>query len=70
MPKSNVEFWKKKFQDNIERDNVVREELFEKNIKCFVVWECGIRKINPSNSVDLLEEIYEFLNSDIMYKER
>ena len=37
-PKSRVEFWQKKFADNIRRDAVVRNELHDKNIKCLIVW--------------------------------
>ena len=45
MPKSRIEFWKNKFEVNQKRDLVVRNELFENNIKCLVVWECSIKKM-------------------------
>lgn len=32
-PKSRVEFWQKKFDDNVRRDRIVQKELLAKNIK-------------------------------------
>jgi G:T-mismatch repair DNA endonuclease (very short patch repair protein) len=32
MPKSGVEFWQTKFQENIKRDEVVRKKLQDKGI--------------------------------------
>lgn len=49
MPKSNVEFWKKKFQANQERDNNLIEELQEMNIREVIVWECTIKKLLRSD---------------------
>ncbi|MCM1308557.1 MAG: very short patch repair endonuclease [Butyrivibrio sp.] len=45
MPKSRVEFWQKKFEANINRDNVVRMELRGKGIKCLIVWECTVKRM-------------------------
>ncbi len=44
MPKSRVEFWRKKFDGNVKRDQRTYAELKEKNIKCLVVWECTLKK--------------------------
>ena len=51
MPKSRVEFWQKKFDANISRDNVVRIELQDKGIKCLIVWECTLKRMKR-NQVD------------------
>ncbi len=45
MPKLRVEFWQKKFEANVKRDNVVRMELRDKGIKCLIVWECAVKKM-------------------------
>ena len=37
-PKSHVEFWQNKFDDNVRRDAVVKDELQEQRIKCLIVW--------------------------------
>ena len=42
-PKSNTDFWNKKFRDNIKRDNHVNNELEEKGWKVIRLWECEIK---------------------------
>ena len=44
-PKSRVEFWQKKFDDNVRRDSAVKAELLEHGIKCLIVWELFCNKI-------------------------
>lgn len=44
-PKSRVEFWRKKFDDNVRRDSAVKAELLEHGIKLLTVWECAIRRM-------------------------
>jgi DNA mismatch endonuclease (patch repair protein) len=39
-PKSRIEFWEKKFADNIERFKSVKKELINKSWKVIVIWEC------------------------------
>lgn len=39
-PKSRVDFWQKKFLQNVERDRKVRHELIELGWRVLVVWEC------------------------------
>jgi DNA mismatch endonuclease, patch repair protein len=39
-PKSNVEFWVKKFDSNVTRDERVRRELETLGWKVAVIWEC------------------------------
>lgn len=41
-PKSRIEFWQKKFDDNVRRDAVVAEELQKQGIKQLIVWECVV----------------------------
>ena len=43
MPKSRVQFWKTKFQKNIERDKKVIEELRLQGWIPKVIWECQTR---------------------------
>ena len=44
-PKSNVEFWKKKFASNRSRDRRVIRELRSGGWDPLVVWECEIRDL-------------------------
>lgn len=43
MPKSNVEFWRQKFERNVARDARVRDELRQMGWNVVVVWECETR---------------------------
>lgn len=56
-PKSNTEFWQKKFQTNIDRDMTVRETLTSQNIRVIVVWECTAEKADKDNGV--IDNIYD-----------
>ena len=40
MPKSRTDFWRKKFKDNVTRDERIRRELADAGWKVLVVWEC------------------------------
>jgi DNA mismatch endonuclease, patch repair protein len=42
-PKSNLDFWSKKFARNVERDLEVRESLRGTGWKQLVIWECETR---------------------------
>ena len=42
-PKSRVEFWQKKFNANVKRDEIVRRELRDEKVKILVIWECTIK---------------------------
>ncbi|RWX52463.1 T/G mismatch-specific endonuclease [Candidatus Electrothrix marina] len=44
MPKSNKEFWRKKFDGNVTRDRRVQEELKQLQWRVMVLWECEIMK--------------------------
>ena len=70
-PKSRVEFWQKKFDDNVRRDAVVRAALQENNIKCLIVWECTIKQMmkSPQLRDQIITEICSFINSDRMNME-
>ena len=39
-PKTNTEYWNRKFRDNIERDRRNRKKLEEDGWKVLVIWEC------------------------------
>ena len=70
-PKSKVEYWNKKFEMNINRDRVVKEELKNGNVKCLVIWECSIKKMrkNPEFCSEILSVITEFFKSQNLYME-
>ncbi len=68
-PKSRIEFWNRKFNDNIKRDITVQEQLKASGIKCFVIWECTINKTEKSSDAEknLLFLFNQFINGDTMF---
>lgn len=71
MPKSRVDFWNKKFSDNIKRDAVVKSELDACDIKCLIVWECTIKKMQRDDEFrqNAVSQIIKFLSNDTRYFE-
>lgn len=53
-PASNVEFWLKKLSANFERDQRNVQKLVIAGWRVIVLWECGIRLIGKSASLDWL----------------
>lgn len=43
-PKTNSEFWKKKFELNVARDQRKLDALHQQGWKTLVLWECDIKK--------------------------
>ncbi|UBH08047.1 very short patch repair endonuclease [Macrococcus armenti] len=58
MPKTNKDFWVKKFNDNVSRDERNIEELTELGIRVIVVWECGLK---PLERQDTLDSLYKMI---------
>jgi DNA mismatch endonuclease (patch repair protein) len=46
-PKSNPDFWQKKFQENVRRDERKEEELRRAGWRVFIIWECQTRDEDP-----------------------
>ena len=70
MPKSNMDFWSRKFDANIRRDTVVQNELRAVGIKCLIVWECTVRKMEKSREIcdKYMKLVEDFLDSKELYK--
>lgn len=59
-PKSNTDFWNKKFKYNTERDERNYSKLKEMGWKTLVVWECEIRHGDSQKTlIDLCDRIKE-----------
>lgn len=65
-PKSNVDFWEKKFASNIERDKTVMNILKDRNIRVIIIWECTIKRMLANNlfKEECLDKINTFINSN------
>jgi DNA mismatch endonuclease (patch repair protein) len=44
LPKSHTQFWKKKFERNVERDACKKRALEDEGWKVLVFWECEVKK--------------------------
>ena len=56
-PKNNAEFWHKKIQDNILRDQKKVQALNILGWKVIVVWECKIKSDKEDTLKNLIKEI-------------
>lgn len=54
-PKSNTDFWGKKFAYNIERDKRNYKKLEDLGWRVIIVWECEIRHSDSQRSLELLK---------------
>lgn len=43
MPKSRSDFWREKFERNVERDRQAEQELEALGWRVLVIWECGTK---------------------------
>ena len=67
MPKSRIEFWQKKFDANIKRDEYVRKELASKKIKVLIVWECTIKRMKKDKKTE--EEVISLIEKFLLSSE-
>lgn len=70
-PRTRIDFWNTKFGKNIQRDQAVKKSLDAEGIRCLIVWECTIRKMNKSKEYcdHILDSIETFLSSNKKYDE-
>ncbi len=55
-PASNVEFWRTKFERNVERDKEAIEALRALAWRTGVIWECSLRKPYAECTTDQVED--------------
>ncbi len=55
LPKSRVEYWRRKIETNKERDRRVKGELRKLGWKAIVVWQCQLRR-DPKKAIATLAE--------------
>ncbi len=63
-PKTNIEYWQKKFCKNVSRDIEIRKKIQELGWDIIVVWECKIM----NDPVSALNDIIRELEDDSYYK--
>ena len=55
-PKSNVEYWEKKINGNVQRDMVNQKHLTDMGWQVLTVWECELKKDKAEQT---LERLYQ-----------
>ncbi|QDI04234.1 DNA mismatch endonuclease Vsr [Xanthomonas cerealis pv. cerealis] len=59
LPKTRVDFWKTKINDNSRRDSLAVDLLREAGWRVAIIWECALRD-DPGHGLD---ELLQFLRS-------
>lgn len=67
-PKTRREFWKAKFNANIERDRSNTEALLNKGWRVMVVWECSL-KGKKANLDYVAQKVRDWLCSGLSFSE-
>jgi DNA mismatch endonuclease, patch repair protein len=58
-PKSKIDFWTSKFDENIRRDRSVRERLEALGWRVLVIWECELK--DPAALAERIRRFFESL---------
>lgn len=66
-----MDFWSRKFSANVARDQIVKEELRNRNIKCLIIWECTIKMMLKDKVFEsqILNTCERFLQTDSLTEE-
>jgi DNA mismatch endonuclease, patch repair protein len=54
LPKTNTEFWKRKFELNVARDITKTKMLEALGWRVLVIWECELKKKDYTNLIEFL----------------
>lgn len=71
-PKTRPDFWKKKIEGNVARDEKVKEQLFDQGWRVCVVWECSVKGKSPEKVREVAEAVAYWLRDDrmVLYEEK
>ncbi|MCS4136581.1 DNA mismatch endonuclease (patch repair protein) [Salinibacter ruber] len=61
MPSTNTDFWKEKFERNVERDAENEDALEELGWQVLIVWECSLN----DDPVEAVEELMTELDAQL-----
>ncbi|MBW0145780.1 very short patch repair endonuclease [Sphingomicrobium clamense] len=61
-PATRTDFWREKFDQNVERDNRVRARLHADGWRNGVVWECALKKASDAETT--IAKVATWLNSE------
>ena len=71
MPKSSVDFWQKKFDANVARDRIVKQQLQDRGIRILIIWECTVRGMRKEPDLEsaMADRITDFLSGESSFEE-
>lgn len=55
IPKTRTEYWKEKFERNVENDRLHRSQLEQMGWNVITVWECELKEDKLSKTLDRIE---------------
>ena len=58
-PKSNIEFWEKKFSANVKNDDIKKKQLEDDGWRVIVLWECDVERRFEQTMEKLVSELLE-----------
>ena len=64
LPKTRTAFWKKKLNDNRERDTRNWNKLIDEHWRILTVWECSMRGTKALNFDSVIESVSAWIRSD------
>ena len=56
MPSTRVDYWRDKFENNVNRDQTSRVALLDAGWRVAVVWECALRKQRVDDTIAQVED--------------
>lgn len=56
-PKTNSEFWKAKFDRNVERDKMNKRRLQKLGYKVLTLWECEVKKDPTQSAIKVIKAL-------------
>lgn len=68
LPKSNVDFWRNKFEKNVERDERVVRDLRALGWRVEIIWEC--ETVDEAALESRLKSIFEKRGGKIIYEKQ
>jgi len=68
-PATRPEFWRRKIEGNVARDQRAFYQLKVDGWRALVIWECAIKRSSPGGMEELLDQVEQWLHSQSEYLE-
>jgi len=68
-PATRPEFWRKKIEGNVARDQKALYQLKMQEWRALIIWECALKKASSDSLELLVDDIEHWLHSDSEYLE-